>query len=176
MPQKMTKSGVEILILDIMKKLATLLVVTFMALTTAIQAQKTYKASDKIGDKTISSLAKDWDLQAFKETKEIYKPGMSQEAFMKKIKEGFPTATKESTKDVFLPYYEYIYRLHAQGFSESKVSNSITGNETAELMTNISSWNSQNPEQPMELLKFKMGWGWWLGLVKVIVEYFISTF
>jgi hypothetical protein len=152
-PHKREKSGAEKLNPKKMKKLAILLVVAFMALVTPIQAQKTYKASDVVDGKTISSLAKDWDLQAFQDTKELYKPGMSQESFIALIKSDFPSTAKESFKDVFVPYFEYIYTFHARGFSDSKVSGSITGNEAAALMTNISLWDAQNPGQVAELLK-----------------------
>lgn len=147
-----------------MKNLAIILALALMALATSIQAQKTYKTNDVVKGKTIYSLAKEWDLKAFQDTKEIYKPGMSQESFIGLIKSNFPTKAIDSFKNVFVPYFEYIYNFHAQGFSESKVSGSITGNEAALLMTDISLWDNQNPGQGSELLTLR--WQWWQNFIK----------
>ncbi len=150
-----------------MKKIIIIVVVALISFVTTTQAQKTYKASDVVGGKTITSLAKEWDLQAFQETKEIYKAGMSQETFIALIKKNFPSAAKESFKDVFVPYYEYIYKFHSKGLTDSQIIGSITGNETAALITNLSSWNNVNPGVLPAMLP---GWPWWLRLIVIIIE------
>lgn len=156
-----------------MKKIVIIFVVALLSFVATTQAQKIFKASDVVGGKTITTLAKDWDLQAFQETKEIYKAGMSQETFISLIKGGFPTIASASFKEVFVPYYEYIYKFHSRGLTDSQVVSSITGNETAALMTNISVWNNQNPGEIPAMLK--INWKWWLGLGKVILEYILTT-
>ena len=147
--------------------------VALLSFVASTQAQKTYKANDVVGGKTVINLAKAWDLQAFQETKEIYKAGMSQEAFIALIKSNFPTQAKESFKDVFVPYYEYVYKFHSRGLTDSQVVGSITGNETAALMSNISIWNSQHPGEIPALLK--INWKWWIGLGQAILEYILNN-
>lgn len=120
--------------------------IAFVAISVA-QAQKTFKASDVVEGKTIKTWAKDLDLQVFQQSKEFYTAGMSQGAFIQTFSSDFTAQTPESLKAVFGPYFEYIFEFHSRGLSDSQVVNEITGNETAALCTELSSWNANNPGQ-----------------------------
>ena len=111
------------------------------------QAQKTFKASDVVEGKTIMKWAKDLDLQMFQESKEFYRAGMSQGAFIQSFRSDFTAQAPESLKAVFEPYFEYIFEFHSKGLTDSQVVNEITGNEIAVLCTELSSWNANNPGQ-----------------------------
>lgn len=119
-------------------------------------AQRTFKTSDVINGKTIATLAKEWDLKAFQQTKEIYKPGMSKDAFIKIIRSNFPTEAPKSLVEVFVPYYEYIYNFHASKLTEKQILSSISGVETADMITQLSVWDNQNPGVLIEGAK----WPW----------------
>jgi|GEM_PF-1937493 len=139
-----------------MKSLKLIIFATLVAFVSIAQAQKTFTPSDVIGDKTISKWAKEWDLKAFQQTKELYRKGMSQDDFIKAIKSNFPAQASASFKEVFVPYYEYVYAFHSKGLTDVQVAKAITGNETTEMINGLSSWNANNPGVIIEAAK----WPW----------------
>lgn len=139
-----------------MKTIKLILVTLLVSVVSVVMAQKTFKPGDKYDGKTIKAWATEWDLQAFQQTREIYKAGMTKEDFMRIIKTSFPTQAPKSLIDVFVPYYEYIYTFHEKGFTEKQVSGSITGVETADMLTELSTWNANNPGMLTEGAK----WPW----------------
>ena len=128
-----------------MKTIKLIIVTLLVSVVSVAMAQKTFKPGDVYGGKTIKAWATEWDLQAFQQTQEIYKGGMTREDFMRIIKTSFPSQAPKSLIDVFVPYYEYIYTFHEKGFTEKQVKGSITGVETAEMLTDLSTWNANNP-------------------------------
>ncbi|MBK6963156.1 MAG: hypothetical protein IPH20_04255 [Bacteroidales bacterium] len=139
-----------------MKSAKLIIIATLVAFVSIVQAQKTFVPSDVIGGKTIVKWAKEWDLKAFQQTKEVYQKGMSQEAFIKAIKSNFPAQASASFKEVFVPYYEYVYTLHTRGLTDAQVVNAVTGRETTEMINGLSTWNANNPGVLIEAAK----WPW----------------
>lgn len=128
-----------------MKSAKLIIIAILVGFVSIIQAQKTYLPSDVIEGKTIVQWAKEWDLQAFQQTKEVYINGMSKESFIQAIKNNFPPKASVSFKEVFVPYYEYVYDFHSRGLTDTQVVNAITGRETAEMLNGLSTWNANNP-------------------------------
>jgi cell division protein YceG involved in septum cleavage len=155
-----------------MKTKILILIISVISLIGTVQAQKIFKASDKIEGKTISQWAKEWDLKAFQDSKSVYRAGMSQETFIALIKSNFPTQTTESFKGVFVPYYEYIYRFHSRGYTDTQVLNSITGNETAAMISDVSTWNFNNPGQIQPVMGIP--WKFIIECVIVILEKIVT--
>ena len=148
-----------------MKTINSIIIVSLITFVSVVHAQKVFKPASVIEGKTILQYAKEIDVQAFLETTSIYKAGMSETAFITAVLSNFPAEAK-SLKEVYAPYYQYIYTLHKRGFNESQVLGAITGNEFANLATNISSWNANNPGVIIESKK----WPW-----KIIVEAAIAV-
>ncbi len=148
-----------------MKSIKLILIATLIAFVSIAQAQKSFVASDVIQGKTITKWAKEWDLKAFQQTKEVYTKGMSQEAFITAIKKSFPTLATESFKEVFVPYYEYIYTFHARGLTDAQVTNTITGRETTALINGLSNFNSNNSGIIPEVDKWN-----WIRILDIVAE------
>ena len=148
-----------------MKTIKFIILTLLVSMVSFAMAQKTFKPGDVIEGKTIVSWAKDWDLKAFQQTKEIYKAGMSQGEFIKIIRSNFPSQAPKSLIDVFQPYYEYIYNFHARNLSEKQVQSSITGVETAELITELSTWNTNNPGDALNFKKWN-----WKKIIEITIE------
>lgn len=148
-----------------MKSVKLIIIATIVAIVSIAQAQKTFVPSDVIGGKTIVKWAKEWDLKAFQQTKEVYKKGMSQESFIQAIKSNFPAQASASFKEVFVPYYEYVYDFHSRGLTDAQVTNAITGMETTEMINGLSSWNANNPGILPEMKKFN-----WLKFLELVVD------
>ncbi len=151
-----------------MKSLKLIIFATLVAFVSIAQAQKTFTPSDVIGDKTISKWAKEWDLKAFQQTKELYRKGMSQDDFIKAIKSNFPAQASASFKEVFVPYFEYVYAFHSKGLTDVQVAKAITGNETTEMINGLSSWNANNPGVLPETDKWN-----WKKILETIVDIII---
>lgn len=148
-----------------MKSVKLIIIATLVAFVSIVQAQKTFVPSDVIGGKTISKWAKEWDLNAFQQTKEVYKKGMSEESFIKAIKSNFPAQASASFKEVFVPYYEYVYTLHTRGLTDAQVVNVVTGRETTEMINGLSTWNANNPGGLIEANKWP-----WKKILETILE------
>jgi len=158
------KSGKQLKTM-IMKTIKFIILTLLVSMVSFAMAQKTFKPGDVIEGKTIVSWAKDWDLKAFQQTKEIYKAGMSQGEFIKIIRSNFPSQAPKSLIDVFQPYYEYIYNFHARNLSEKQVQSMITGVETAELITELSTWNTNNPGDALNFKKWN-----WKKIIEITIE------
>lgn len=158
------KSGKQ-LTTTIMKTVKFIILALLVSMVSFAMAQKTFKPGDVIEGKTIVSWAKDWDLKAFQQTKEIYKAGMSQDEFIRIIRSNFPSQAPKSLIDAFQPYYEYIYNFHARDLSEKEVQSSITGVETAELITELSTWNTNNPGDALNFKKWN-----WKKIIEITIE------
>ncbi|MHC1774917.1 MAG: hypothetical protein AB9834_05825 [Lentimicrobium sp.] len=139
-----------------MKSAKLIIIAILVVFVSIVRAQKAYVPSDVIGGKTIVKWAKEWDLKAFQQTKEVYKKGMSQESFIQVIKNNFPAQASASFKEVFVPYYEYVYTFHSRGLTDQQVVNVITGRETTEMINGLSTWNTNNPGGLIESAK----WPW----------------
>jgi hypothetical protein len=148
-----------------MKSVKLIIIATIVAIVSIAQAQKTFVPSDVIGGKTIVKWAKEWDLKAFQQTKEVYKKGMSQESFIQAIKSNFPAQASASFKEVFVPYYEYVYDFHSRGLTDAQVVNEVTGRETTEMINGLSSWNANNPGILPETLRFP-----WKKILELLLE------
>jgi hypothetical protein len=151
-----------------MKSVKLIIIATLVAFVSIVQAQKTFVPSDVIGGKTIVKWAKEWDLKAFQQTKEVYKKGMSQESFIQAIKSNFPAQASASFKEVFVPYYEYVYDFHSRGLTDAQVTNAITGMETTEMINGLSTWNTNNPGALIEAAKWP-----WRKILQAIVDIII---
>ncbi|HOI87470.1 MAG TPA: hypothetical protein PLV51_06385 [Lentimicrobium sp.] len=151
-----------------MKSLKLIVLTIFVAISAVTSAQKVFTPKDAIGGKSIAQLAKEWDLKAFQDTKVLYKPGMSQEEFIKAVISNFPSGVKSSFKELFNPYLVYIYGFHAKGLSDSQVLNSISGVETAGLISEFSAYNKNNPGY-MDNLVF-LPWKKILEIIMTIIE------
>ncbi|MGV8113197.1 MAG: hypothetical protein AB2L17_09850 [Lentimicrobium sp.] len=154
-----------------MKTIKFIILTLLVSMVSFAMAQKTFKPGDIIEGKTIVSWAKDWDLKAFQQTKEIYKPGMSQDEFIKIIRSNFPSQASKSLIDVFQPYYEYIYNFHARNLSEKQVQSSITGVETAKLITELSTWKADNPEEVLNIERWN-----WRKIVEIAIALLTTIF
>ena len=139
-----------------MKKFLSILI-AFIALVSFVhvQAQRVFKPTDVIDGKTVLQQAQKMDVEAFLQTKEIYKPGMTETEFVNMVLGNFPSEAN-SIKPLFYPYYKYIYSLHKKGLSEAKITSTATGTELATLCTSISKWNANNPGQIVDFKK----WNW----------------
>ena len=151
-----------------MKSVKLIIIATLVAFVSIVQAQKTFVPSDVIGGKTIVNWAKEWDLNAFQQTKEIYKKGMTQEEFVRIIKNSFPAQASASFKEVFVPYYEYVFTLHTKGLTDAQVVNAVTGRETTEMINGLSTWNTNNPGGLIEAAKWP-----WRKILQAIVDIII---
>jgi hypothetical protein len=164
------KSGQQLKTM-IMKTIKFIILTLLVSMVSFAMAQKTFKPGDVIEGKTIVSWAKDWDLKAFQQTKEIYKAGMSQGEFIKIIRSNFPSQAPKSLIDVFQPYYEYIYNFHARNLSEKQVQSMITGVETAELITELSTWKANNPDDALNIKKWN-----WRKIVEIAIALLTTIF
>lgn len=151
-----------------MKSLKLIVLTIFVAISTVASAQKVYTPKDVIGGKSIAQLAKEWDLKAFQDTKILYKPGMPQEEFIKAVITNFPSGVKSNFKELFNPYLVYIHGFHAKGLTESQVLSSVTGAETARLISELSAYNKNNPGY-MDNLVF-LPWKKILEIIMTIIE------
>lgn len=156
-----------------MKSIKLIIIASLIAFVSIAQAQKTFLTSDVVAGKTIAKWAKEWDLKAFQQTKEVYKKGMTEEAFIQAIKKSFPTQASESFKEVFVPYYEYVYTFHARGLTDAQVTNAITGRETTEMINGLSSYNANNPGILPETTRFP--WKLVLEILKAILDIILPS-
>ena len=157
--------GVKHQILIVMKSIKLIIIATLIAFVSIAQAQKTFLKSDVVAGKTITKWAKEWDLKAFQQTKEVYKKGMTEEAFVQEMIKGFPINANPSFREVFIPYFKYIYTFHARGLTDTQVTNAITGTETTEMINGLSSWNANNPGVLPETLRIP-----WKKILEFLLE------
>lgn len=154
-----------------MKKFIAL-IIALIAIVSATQAQRIFKTTDVIGGIPILQLAQKMDVEAFLQTKEIYKTGMTETEFIGALLGNFPKEA-ETIKPLFIPYYKYIYSFHKRGIKESKIRSEVTGREFATVCTNISSWNANNQGQLVDTKK----WTWRdvLRFIKEVIEIILNS-
>jgi hypothetical protein len=156
-----------------MKTLKLIITLMLVAAVSVAQAQKVFKPTTVVDGKSILQMAKDYDLQVFLATSTIYKPGVTESAFVSELINNFPTEAR-GYKDLCVPYFKYIYSFHKRGFTESQVQGAVTGIELADLYTNLSKWNANNPGQFGDSLK--IGWKIWLRFLVEIFQAAIALF
>jgi len=137
-----------------------IIVVVLIALASGVQAQRKITLNDVINGKTVLQIAKDHAVEAFIETKAIYKPEMTESAFVNECLKNFP---KEyySFREVFVPYAAYLYSFHSRGLSEVQVRNLVTGKEYIDCTNGVLSWQQANPGiNPVKMpwWKFMIHW------------------
>jgi hypothetical protein len=147
-----------------MKTLKLIITLMLVAAVSVAQAQKVFKPTTVVDGKTILQMAKDYDFQVYLATSTIYKPGVTESAFVSELVNNFP---KEITglKESFVPYFKYIYSFHKRGLTESQVKGAVTGVEFADLTTNLSRWNAPNPGVLPNCDKFN-----WKQFLEIVAE------
>jgi hypothetical protein len=122
-------------------------------------------ANDVYNGKTVKQTAKEYDLNAFLETKTIYKSGMTESAFVDICLQAFP-ANFKSLRDAYVPYAKYLYSFHERGLDEKQVVTEINGEEFADCATAVLAWKKANPD--VELPTFS----WWRKAIKWAAAFF----
>lgn len=150
-----------------MKTLKSILLVILVALVSFAQAQKVFKVTDVIDGKTILQHAQKIDAAALVQTKDIYKPGMSEATFINELQKGFPPEAS-SIKPLFNPYFKYVYTMQKKGLTDIQVKGTTTGVELAALCTDLNAWNANNQGGVSEIFKFN-----WKKALEFIVDIII---
>jgi len=127
-----------------MKTLKLILIFLIVAFVTETQAQKKITMYDVYKGKSVLQTAKEYDVNAFLETKTLYKGGMTESAFVELCLKAFPVGYK-SLRDAYVPYAKYLYSFHKRGLTESQVLKEITGEEFADCATGVLVWQQANP-------------------------------
>jgi hypothetical protein len=109
-----------------------------------VQAQNALKVTDIVDGKTLLQHAQKIDAEALNLTKSIFKPGMTEAAFVSELQKDIP-AEAASFKPQFTPYFKYLFSLHQKGFTENQVKGSTTGIEFTAMCTDLYRWNTNNP-------------------------------
>ncbi len=127
-----------------MKTIKLILAIVLFAIATVTQAQRKITISDVINGKTVLQIAKDHAVEAFIATKAIYKPGMTEGAFVNECLKNFP---KEyyALREVFVPYASYLYSFHSRGLTEDQVRKLVTGKEYVDCSNGLVGWQLANP-------------------------------
>lgn len=156
-----------------MKTIKSIIVIILIGIVSVVQAQKVYKVSDVVNGKTILEYAQKIDVDAFLQTKTIYKAGMTEATFVNELLNKFPKGA-ESLKSVTTPYIKYVYSIHKKGLTEDQIKGKTTGVEFAKVLTDLSTWNTNNPGQIPEMLRFN--WEKFLNFVVQLIEIILDIF
>jgi len=127
-----------------MKSLKSLVIILLVALVSIAQAQKVIKVTDVVDGKTILQYAQKIDVDAFLQTKTIYKTGMTEKEFVDELLKNFPPEAA-SFKHLYTPYLKYVFSFHKNGLTENQVRGKITGVEFTTLCNDLGTWNNNNP-------------------------------
>ncbi|MBK9356079.1 MAG: hypothetical protein IPN08_01580 [Bacteroidales bacterium] len=127
-----------------MKTLKSLIIIVLVAFVTIAQAQKVIKVTDVVDGKTILQHAQKIDVDAFLQTKTIYKAGMTEMEFVAELQKNFPPEAA-SFKHLYTPYLKYVFSFHKNGLTENQVRGKITGVEFTRLCNDLGTWNNNNP-------------------------------
>jgi len=149
-----------------MKAIKFMIVVAFLAVVSVMNAQKVFTPSSVIDGKTILQMAKEYDVEFYLSTATIYKTGVSESEFVSTLLNNFPPEANKY-KELFDPYFTYIYSLHKRGLTQSQAASTVTGVELADLSTRLSSWNANNPGIIAD--GKKIPWKKLLGIIKDIL-------
>lgn len=155
-----------------MKTSKFLVFMAFLAIVSVVHAQKVFKISDVVEGKTILQHARILDADALVQTTAVYKPGMSEADFVSGLQSTFPPEAA-SYKQLYTPYFRYIYSLHKKGMTETQVKGSSTGAELAALFTGLNAYNINNPGV---LPRTEMdGWRSWKRFILLILQIVTGT-
>lgn len=155
-----------------MKTSKFLVFMAFLAIVSVVHAQKVFKISDVVEGKTILQHARILDADALVQTTAVYKPGMSEADFVSELQSTFPPEAA-SYKQLYTPYFRYIYSLHKKGMTETQVKGSSTGAELAALFTGLNAYNINNPGV---LPRTEMdGWRSWKRFILLILQIVTGT-
>ena len=127
-----------------MKNIKLIIAAILITFVSVVQAQKQITINDVYKGKPVLQTAKEYDVNAFLETKAIYKVGMSESAFVDLCLKGFPTNFK-TLKDVYVPYAKYLYSFHKRGLTENQVLNEVNGVEFVDCVNGCIAWQLANP-------------------------------
>lgn len=135
------------------------IVIALLMLSTSVSyAQKTIALNAVYNGKTVLQTAKEYDLSAFNETKEIYKTGMTENTFVDLCLKGFPS-NYSSLRSCYVSYAKYLYSFHKRGLTDQQVLNEVDGEEFVDCANQILIWKQANPgiDPPV--------FSWWRDLI-----------
>lgn len=127
-----------------MKTIKSIFLIILVTIISFAQAQIALKVTDIVDGKTLLQHAQQIDAEALTLTKPIYKPGMTEAAFVSELQKDIPPEAA-SFKPLFTPYIKYVYSLHQKGYSENQVKSTTTGIEFTAMCTDLYRWNTNNP-------------------------------
>jgi hypothetical protein len=127
-----------------MKTIKSIFLIMLVSIVSFVQAQNALKVTDFVDGKTLLQHAQQIDAEAMNLTKPIYKPGMTEAAFVSELQKDIPPEAA-SFKPLFTPYFKYVYSLHQRGFTENQVKGTTTGIEFTAMCTDLYRWNTNNP-------------------------------
>ena len=126
-----------------MKKFITILI-ALITIVAVAQAQKPIAIGDVFKGKPVLDVAKEHAVEAFDETKVIYKIGMTEDEFVNQCLNAFPVKYK-ALRDVYVPYAKYLYSFHKRGFTDDQLTKAVTGKEFVDCANGVIAWRKANP-------------------------------
>ncbi len=142
-----------------MKSLKQIFLFSVLALFVAfsVKAQSTYKVTDDIPT-SVKLIGKYHAVITFLETKEFYKPGMSEDEF---VQTTTSCLEDETLIEMFTPYMRHIYNYHVNKMTSDEVYDKEDSNSFASLSTSLEKY-MQDPNIRKELSFKKPKWFNWL--------------
>lgn len=148
-----------------MKTLKLILVTLLVSVVSVAMAQKKITVNDVYDGKTVLQFAKDHAVEAFNATKAIYKPGMSEEAFVNACFINFPPKYMD-LRDILMPYASFLYDMHVNGLTDDQIRQKTTGKEFVDTANGLITWKQAHPGEIVERLP------WWRTTIHWIAIFF----
>ncbi|MFH1120225.1 MAG: hypothetical protein V1775_10400 [Bacteroidota bacterium] len=155
-----------------MKTIKSTVIIILVAFVAVVQAQKVVKVTDVVDGKTLFQHAQKIDVDAFLQTKAIYKVGMTEMEFVAELQKNFPPEAA-SFKHLYTPYFKYVFSFHKNGLTEKQVRGKVTGVEFAALCNDLGTWNNNNPGV---IQKVKFPWKKFLEFAAEILPLILKIF